>query len=85
MDRSQSGVNGSDAVFPVHQLPNEFLNDPFVDFLHILELWKRLKKELQIPVIVQIAVGRKVFQLAMSHERREGIWYRFLTNSVDLF
>ena len=40
MDRSQSGVNGSDAVFPVHQLTNEFLNDTFFDLFHKLELWK---------------------------------------------
>ena len=55
MDRSQSGVNGSDAVFPVHQLTNEFLNDTFVDLFHKLELWKRFKEVSMSITIVRTA------------------------------
>ena len=55
MDRSQSGVNGSDAVFPVHQLTNEFLKDTFVDLFHKLELWKRFKEVSMSISIVRTA------------------------------
>ena len=55
MDRSQSGVNGGDAVFPVHQLTNEFLNDTFIDLFHKLELWKRFKEVSMSISIVRTA------------------------------
>ena len=55
MDRSQSGVNGSDAAFPVHQLTNEFPNDAFVDLFRKLELWKRFKEVSMSISIVRTA------------------------------
>ncbi len=80
----QSGVNRCHTVAPVHQLPNEFLNDPFGDFVNVLDLWNQFKKELQILFVVEVTVGREVFQLAMSHERRVCVCHWFPTDSVNL-